>query len=243
MSFADEEELNAFVARDSLLAMPTEAVATALNGFPLKLAPGKDMAWLAMATRRALGISLKNIEDGPDRTSLSAVRKDLDRLAETVGEAWVQLFQRDGATDSRLWDVAWRNWDGEGGNVSEPLEYRRFNAALAEMDWLAGFIRRAAMETDAPKGNWRIAERKRIRIERAHCLAPIFEAGFGRRVTANNHPSGTHRKPSPFMDFYERMIILAFGREEIANLAEVVKAGCKRHRQFPWSFGEFIPGL
>lgn len=245
MSFADEDELAAFLGRDAWLSMTEEAVAEAMEGFSLHLLPGKDMVWVAMATRRALAISLRHEEDGPDRTSLSEVKAELGRLADLVASTWTQLFQRAGAVDSRIWTIAWRHWDGEGGNVSEPLDYRRFNAALKDMDWLAGFLRQAARETESPKGAWRSAERKRLRIERGQYLAPIFEAAFGEPVSANNFPDDArHRAPTPFMDFYRRMITLAFGARETINLADVTKAACRRHRQFPAQFGEgIIPGL
>lgn len=245
MTFANEDEFAAFIGRDSWLSLTEEAVAAAMEGFALQLQPGKDMDWLAMATRRALAISMRSKDDGPDRTSLAEVKEELHRLAELVASTWTQLFAREGAVDSRIWTIAWRHWDGEGGNVSEPLEYRRFNAALKDMDWLAEFLRQAARETESPKGSWRTAERKRLRIERGQYLAPIFEAAFGQPVSANNFPNDArHRTPTPFMDFYRRMIALAFGQRETLNFTEVTKAACKRHRQFPAEFGEgLIPGL
>lgn len=246
MSFADETELSAFLGRDHLLpAVTSEAVARALNGFALQLLPGRDMGWLAMAVRRALAISLRNKSDGPDRTSNAEIRAELDRLSSMLQSTWQQLYECDHAVDDRLWTVAWRRWDGEGGNVREPQEYRRYKAAVTEIDWLSRFLRLAAKETPSTRGPWRDKERKWIRIQRGQYLAPIFEAAFGQPVTANNYGNDArHKALTPFMDFYARMVTLAFGAREKSNLAEVVKAACREHRRQPAQFAEgVIPGL
>ncbi len=253
MSFADEEEFASWLNRDDWLKQVSDqAVFDALADFPLTLLEGRDMAWLATAVRRSLAITMRHVEDGPDRTSNYEIRTELGRLAELAESTWLELFECNQAADSRLWDHAWQYWSGEGGTafgssgvIGEPSEYRRFKAAIAELDWLAGFLRSAAEATPSQPGPWRQSEGKRIRVERAQYLATIFEAAFGRRVSANNYPNDArHRAPTPFMDFYSRMVTLAFGARETSNLAEVVKAACQRHRQQPAQFAEgVIPGL
>lgn len=253
MSFADEEEFAAFLGRDDWLKQVSdEAVSNALDGFPLTLSEGRDMAWLAMAVRRALAISMRHPEDSPERTSNANIRAELERLAAVAGSTWLELFQCDHAADSRLWDHAWHHWDGEGGKdvgngmiMGEPSDYRRFKAAVAELDWLASFMREAAKTTASQRGPWRQSEEKRLRVERGQYLAPIYEAAFGQPVSANNFPTDARiRAQTPFMDFYGRMVTLAFGARETANLTEVVKAACQLHRQHPAEFAEgIIPGL
>lgn len=253
MSFADEDEFAAFIGRDHMLPEVTpDAVASALAGFALPLLPGKDMDWLAMAVRRSLAISMPNISDSPERTSNTDIRAELERLAALAGATWLELFQCDHAADSRLWDYAWLHWDGEGGTAvgegmarGEPSEYRRFKAAVAELDWLASFMREAAKATASQRGPWRQSEEKGLRVERGQYLAPIFEAAFGQPVSANNFPTDARiRAQTPFMDFYGRMVTLTFGARETANLTEVVKAACQLHRQRPAEFAkEIIPGL
>ena len=122
---------------------------------------------------------------------------------------------------------------------------RRFKAAVAELDWLVSFTREAATTTPTQRGPWRQSERKRLRVERGQYLAPIFEAAFGQPVSANNFPNDArHKAPTPFMDFYSRMVTLAFGARGTSNLSEVVKAACQLHRQHPAQFAEgIIPGL
>lgn len=250
MSLTDDDS---FWARDHFLPMVTpDAVAAALDGFALALLPGRDIDWLAMAVRRSLAISIPNVSDGPERTSNAEINAELKDLASDLRKIWQKIFECSRATDDRLWTVAWRRWDGEGGEtvsdgmvMGQPLEYRRFKAAVAEMDWLAGFMQLAAEETPSPQGDWRGKERKWIRITRGQFLAPIFEAAFGELVSANNYPNDArHASMTPFMDFYSRMVTLAFSARETTNLAEVVKEACKRHRQQPAQFADgLIPGL
>lgn len=246
MSFADDDEWLAFIGRDHMLpTVTTEAVEACLTGFALQLAPGKDMVWLATAVRRAFGISMRNISDGPDRASNAKVRRELKRLTGLADGLWQELFNCDHAADQQIWTVAWRRWDGEGGNVGEPSEYRRFRAAVQELDWLAGYLRLAAGQMERQRGPWRDTERKWLRIQRGQYLALIFEAAFGKRATANNYGSDArHTSPTPFMAFYKSMIELAFGPRETTNYSEVAKAACKRHREAPAQFAEgVIPGL
>lgn len=227
-----------------LLTVTRETVARALEGFPIPLLPDRDMDWLTMAVRRALAIAKRDKRRGPERTSNADIRADLERLAELAGQTWLKLVECDLATDDRIHTIAWRHWDGEGGNVSEPQEYRRYRAALVELEWLAGFLHKAAMETESPKGSWRAKERRWLRIERGRNLAPIFEAAYGKLVSANNWPSDKEHEASAFMDFYQRLVALAFGENVTPDLSGVLKEVCQRHRQDPVQFDEgVIPGL
>jgi hypothetical protein len=83
MSFADDDEFAAFISNESaLLHMTNKSIEEALEGFPLVLTGGRDTAWLCMATRRALAISLPNYKESPDRTSNADIVGELNRLAE-----------------------------------------------------------------------------------------------------------------------------------------------------------------
>lgn len=240
------------MSRDDMLPMITaEAMGKALKGFAPPLVPEKDMAWLAMAVRRSLAISIPSFDEGPNRTSNKDIRDELERLAALAGSTWQELFECELDAERRLWRFALNRWDGEGGTETEdgnvlgdPSEHRRFKAAIAELDWLASFMREAARATPSQRGPWKQSENRRLRVERAQYLAPVFEAAFGQRVTANNWPSGTHLKPSSFMDFYQRMVDLAFSEKASPDLSGVVKEACRLHARHPAQFAEgIIPGL
>lgn len=253
MSFDDETEFDAFLHKDNYLPQVSpEAVAKALEGCLFELKDGRDSVWLAMATRRALAITMRHISDSPERASNSEIRDELERLANLAGSTWEDLFQCNHAVDSCLWSFAWSHWDGEGGTdigdgmvMGEPSDYRRFKTAVAELDWMAGFMRQAAKATESQRGPWRNAEQKRLRIERGQYLAPVFEAAFGQPVSANNWPSGAqHKSPTPFMDYYQHMVAIAFDENVTPDLPGVLKAACKQHREHPVQFADdVIPGL
>ena len=252
MSFADNAEFDAFMGRDHILpGMTPEAVAKALEGFTLAILPGKDVEWLAMAVRRSLGFTVPNISDGPDRTSNSDIRTELERLAGLAGSTWERLFTCDSAADRHLWEFSRQIWAGDGGAdignglvMGEPSDYKRFKAAVAELDWLSGFLRQAARSVESQRGPWAESEKKRLRIWRAQYLAPVFESGFGQQVSANNWPSGTHKNPSAFMDFYQRMVALAFNERATPNIAGVLKTACRLHKLHPVIYRDgAIPGL
>lgn len=252
MSFADEEEFAAFIGRDHLMpTFTTEAVANAMQDFPLALLPTRSLEWLSVAARRALAISMRHIEDGPNRTSNAEIKAELERLSALTSATWRELFECDRAAESQVWDYAWKHWDGEGGTeigqgqiIGEPTLHRRFKAAIREIEWLSRLLKDAAGKTASQNGPWRRAEERQIRIERAQYLAVIFEAAFGQPVTANNWPNGTEYEKSSFMDFYQRMVALAFGERVTPDLSGVTKEACRRHRVYPARFADgMIPGL
>lgn len=252
MSVSGEDEMSRFLARDHWLSQITrETVAAALKDFALPLQNGREVDWLALAVRRALAISIRSRGDGPERTSSADIKHELERLAELARGTWNEFFECDVTVDHRLWTVAWRNWDGEGGQsvgglmLGEPSDYRRFKAAVGELDWLARFVAQAAKETAPPRGSWRSFERKALRIERGQYLAPVFEAAFGQEVSANNwHSDARQKKPTPFIEFYLILVGLAFQEKATPDISDVLKTACRRHREQPAQFGEgLIPGL
>lgn len=252
---SDESDLDRWLHHDlDLPHVTAEAVTEALNGFAAPLAKGKDMAWLAMAVRRSLGITIQHVSDGPDRRDNASVRREMEGLAKSAGDTWKAIFGRSSEADSVMWDYAFRNWDGQGGEDlgnglatfdPDETELRRFKAALSELDWLSGFLRRAAQGIESDRGPWREGIKKRLRIERGCYLAPVFEAAFGQPATANNWPSDArHVAPTAFMDFYQRMMTLAFPTEPISNLSDVLKVACQHQRRQPaWINEGLIPGL
>lgn len=258
MAFDDEEEFLSFVGGDHLLPTFTqEAVEHEMDGFPLPLITSRDMAWLTVASRRALAISMRHFGDGPQRMSPTEIRAELERLAGLTSATWLELFECKSEVESRLWDHASNHWDGEGGVefetgkfIGEPSMHIRYKAAIRELDWLSAFLRDAARETKAKRGPWRSSEERQIRLERALYLAIIFEAAFGERVTANNWRADGWRgdayskAKTPFMDFYQRMVKIAFGEEATPDLSGVLKDACREHKVRPARFAEgMIPGL
>ena len=249
--FDDPEDDEVFYPQHLDLKLPmvsTEAVAEALSGFNLPFASGKDLSWLAMAVRRSLGVA--TMVSLP-MTSSSEIRIELRRLAGIAESTWIELFQYRKDTDGHLMNYAWQkdddaNPDGFDRDDWElPTDYARYQTAIAELDWLGQFLRRAADATRPQAGPWRQSGEKRRRIDRGHFLAPVFESGFGVAVSANNYPNDPrHKSPTAFMDFYQRMVKLAFGENLTPDLSGVLKASCQLHRSAPMELVEgIIPNL
>lgn len=250
---ADEDWLVPFVSGEGRLPMVTaEAMEGRLKKLPFGLQKDKDWEWLAMLVRRALALSIPDRRDGPERDSNSEIREHLLRLSSLASDTWLHLFDPADSVDSHLYGFALSRWDGSGGeNVGEdmflgdPADFARFRAALAELNWVSSFLRDAARSLPKQAGPWRASEQKSRRIERAQYLAPIFEAAFGHKISANNFPHDPrHSRPTPFMTFYEETVTLAFGQFEATNYTDVVKAALLRHKRTPCELNpEFFPGL
>lgn len=240
MSFSNDDELNSFVYRDHMLPMvTTQAVAAALEGFNVNRINNRSADWLAMAVRRALAATLRNISEMPHRAENTIVRKELKDLARRSKATWLALWTRSPDADTRIWDYALRSWDyedainfGEGIAVGDPTDHRRFNAILEELDWLGTFLDKTADETQVQPPRWREREWRELRIERAQYLFPIFETTFA--------PA----QLNTFTDFYQRMVWLAFAEDDIPDLEALISEMKRRHDQAPVVFNsDFIPGF
>ncbi len=222
----------------------TEAIAEALKGFSLPFVQGKDVSWLAMAVRRSLGVA--TMFQLP-MTSSSEVRTELARLAGFAESTWIELFQYRRDIDRQLMNFAFlKDYDENPECLYDdefklPTDYARYKAAIAELDWLGQFLRSAAVATPPQAGPWRQSEEKRRRIDRGHFLALVFESAFGIAVSANNYPNDPrHKSPTAFMDFYQRIVKVAFSENATPDLSGVLKASCQLHRSEPVQLVEGI---
>ncbi|PLK27096.1 hypothetical protein C0V78_09525 [Novosphingobium sp. TH158] len=224
-----------------------EAVESALKDCAPPIVSGKDWEWLAMAVRRSLASTMQNVSDSPDRTSNAAICRELVGLCEQISGAYIALQRRSNEADMQLWNVAFKQWKGVNALAADDdpdFDYNRFERALADLKWLGEFVGHAAVNTKQQKANWRTTERKLLRVERGHCLARVYESAFGIPITVNNWPSGMHRAPSPFMEFYQKMVALAFGERATPDLAGILKLARRRHLSAPYAVSEGeIPGL
>jgi len=109
MCLPDQDDLAEVLGLDNLLPVVTaESVEGALTGFALRLTPGRDLAWLALAVRRALALTIPGRDDDPSRPSNADVRDELRNLAQQAEEVSRKLFHCQSAVDSTLWEHAWQ---------------------------------------------------------------------------------------------------------------------------------------
>jgi hypothetical protein len=231
-----------------------EAVANALQGFQPPLVAGRDMDWLALAVRRSLAMTMSRAPDTPERQSNADTRKELERLGKRAGKLWAALFDgRSYEADGAIFDYAMRHggsegWveegAGHGGFVwAEPGLRREYREAVASLDWLSGFLQRVAREIPSQAPRWTQTEWRAIRVHRGYVLAGVYEAAFGATVTVNMGQS-VGASPSPFMEFYQRMVALAFNEQATADLSGVLQEAANRHRSQRYLYVQgLIPGL
>lgn len=220
---------------DRLPHVTAEALTAALDGFALRLLPAWEMVSLARAVRRGLGVTVR---DHPDRPRPVDVRKELVALGHDASATWLRLFTLSDAADSALWQLArvhWTKTAPPGCVEADFPDLKRFRAAVRELDWASGFLRRAAEVTAQESPH---ASRRRpldLKVERGRFLAPIYEAAFGTVPTANGYPyDARHTRPTPFMEFYRRVARLAFPDEDHRhNFSRAMKSACRHHKRSP----------
>lgn len=247
MSLSKGEDLGADL--DDLVPLATDdAVNSALAGFVLPLRSEVSPAWLGKAVRRALAVARPDPTRNSRRPGNSAIQKELARGAETMEATANDLFSLSWWSDNELWIAALEEADGDAGIdlgefgiISQPVNYRRLKAVIDELDGLAAWMRYVSARVPEQRGPWQRSAERAVRVERGYCLAPIYEIAFGESVSANNWPSEPRlQKPTPFMEFYQRIVRLAYNEQATPDLPGVVKEACRRHRKNPVSFG---PGI
>jgi len=254
----DDEELAAFIGRDDWLPMITDsAVSKVASGLNLKLSPGKNWKWVAMIIRRALAMTIPHPNEGPNRPTNAEVRDEILRRARLIQKSWKDLVSYesnnglDDNVDSLIFAYSAHHWTDEKAFAIEsgtPPLFSRYRRALAEMDWLGGYLERISKSVKRQSGPWKQSKERSLRLERAELLAEIFHSAFGTRPTANNWAPGggdaRHVNPTPFMSFYQAIVSIAFNEHSTPNLSEILKIACYRHREKRPELNERIfPGL
>lgn len=215
----------------SLPHVSTSAVMSALDDFALPLVPNSNMEWLATAVRRLLAVSVRRTDEDPDDGQSNSVTRDnLFALADRANGLHNELVLKGRPEDFAIVSYGYERQRFGLGEMSD--DDLNFKLALRQLHWLAGFLRGAALHMDSKANQqsprWRDAARREIRIERGCALAQIFEATFGSRVTVNMGQS-VGAQPTPFMDFYQRMVALAFGEKATPDLTGILQEARTRH--------------
>ena len=224
------------------------AVELAMKGFELDLSEGVNFSWLAQAVRRALAIARADVTKTSKRPANSDVRSSLLRAADAADAAFLAMSGLDWWSDNELWEASCRSSEnheeidlGHLGKIRQPAAYRRFQEVTDSLEQIGPWLRSVATGLPCQRGPWKRSADRAVRIDRACCLAPIFETAFGQHVSANGHPSDPRfDRPTAFMDFYQRMVGAAFNEHVTPDLSGVLKRACQNHRVDPVRFG---PGI
>ncbi len=215
--------------RHSLPQITEDAVSKEIAGLGLSFQPGKDISWLTRTVREILEYSIGEKEYSAERTSNVDAEKEVINAAQKIRAAIEATDKLGLIARQQLSDYALAIANGGG-----PTEYANMLQTIENLRNLEKFLRQGADNFELQVGPWRQAEKKQLRIGRAKSLAATFELAFGSPPSANNYPNDArHKKPTQFMEFYSRIVTLAFGRQATTNLSGVCKEACKLHRISP----------
>jgi hypothetical protein len=243
----EEDEVDAH-HRAMVPLLTDDAIEAAVADFRLPLAPGVTLDWLSRAVRNALSSSRADVTSTSKRPSNRQVKANLTGAATAADTAFYALLQLDWWSDEALWRASLAGWDGEGGVdlgelgvVAPAAEYRRFKETIDNLEWLSAWLRLVSASLPSQRSPWRRQADRTLRINRGRQLAPVFEAAFGQQVSANNWPSDArHKHSTAFMDFYERMVAVAFNERSTPDLPGILKEVCQKHRATP---AELVPKI
>lgn len=211
----------------------------ALFEFPISFTADRDLDWLTDAVRTAMEYSVVDEPYGPERKSNVELRNDIESIGRHVENLIHALNARGYQLDLHLKWAATCIAEGDG-----PTPYGKMIDILDGLHDLLPLIEAAYLYLEEQAGPWRQSERKFWRIERGVRLAAIYQEAFGKLPTSNNYPNDPrHKAPTPFMEFYTRLISLSFGARETVNLAEVTKAACKIYRGDPLRYRAEVAGF
>jgi hypothetical protein len=179
-----------------------DAVERAMIGFPLVLAEDWDYPRLALTIRWALASHDQSAEP-------------FNKVSKPIGAT---LRALDPLTDQIWLTLAVRSADPENLLEHDEASFRRFKRLLDDLAWVRGWD--VLKEVTAPFD-------RQVRVSRAHHLAVVFKGAFGCEPTADKPHSRTN-----FMDFYARMVKLAFGAagKVESGITEICEDGLSLYR-------------
>lgn len=205
-------------------AITAERIAGALEGFPLPLAEGWNLARLAMAIQDTANAARGN----PPQGDADAIA-ELERLADKA-KALHRAISRMGETAeiAALWE-SFRHL-GESRNadrIDYEDDYRPL--MLQPLETIANILARAASQTGTQRKQmpgWRKKHDQERRIGFAIALIPVFESAFDTPARANNW-AAEYGEEHPWPQFFRRIYVELFPAAERLNLPEVLQEAAR----------------
>lgn len=223
----------------------TTAVSVALVGYSLALDQGRDAPWLALAVRRVLSLTVPEPSADPaTRLGQAEIQKKLRVLASKTQELWLALSTMGQAEEDAVDDFLFSQ-RGEAGLLTVMNMYgSRRDDLMTLFSILSATANTITSGPGKQNARWRQKAQRHLRVERGHHLAAVFELAFDQSATANDYPSGKATAPTHFMDFYQRMVSVAFGERATPDLAGIIKQTVREHRKHPLQLAPgIVPGF
>jgi len=209
------------------------SVAKALDGFSPALASDKTLTWLATVARRMIAMSTIANKFRPQELSESIVRDNILDQSERAADLLRRIYSNSPNISKILFNYSAKRMSDLNGVVNptdSEFEYNMYLNSIQALDWLSKFLSDVASSIDTPKRGWRLKRESQQRVLTARYIAAVFETAFDQAVTVNNWPS-EDSKPSAFIDFYQRMEKLAFGKNNYTNLTADLKKARAEHEK------------
>ncbi|WP_417592081.1 hypothetical protein [Parasphingorhabdus sp.] len=223
-------------------AITDEKVATALEGFPIN--PIKTIAWIGTYVRWAMYHGIRLGGQIAERKSNLDMAKELDGFAAQARQLYENIYSISADSENALYHFAWQTSDldgyttPEGYTVGEPISFKDFTAAKAQLHWLAIFTQNAAdqMRKQKQPTRWKQSAKMQERVYLGVALAAVFEGAFGCKVAHAGYGYGSNDEPEQFghwPDFFVRMLNAASYRGASTNLDKVMRDSIRLHLKRP----------
>jgi hypothetical protein len=218
------------MASAELERVTRDAVETALADFPIGLAEGWDHGSLAARVRDALAQPLVQYEVHKERASNASVKAKISIIARHSKKMRSHL-------DDLQYDAR--------SVLKNPSNFGNFLGYLINSDFIdndidlflggiqrdlqifEAYLNNSAKMIKIQKAKWNVTQIKNLRITCGEALIDVFEDSFGRKITLNNWckngGDARHKKPTPFMAFYQLIMFIIFNESVTPNLADILK--------------------
>lgn len=206
------------------------AVEAALAEFPISLAEGWNHERLAARIKDALSQPIMQFEDKKERASNASVRAKISVIARHSNKMRKYLNILEGDTRDALKNSSnFVNFIGYLLNsdlVDNDLDnfLRRIQSDLISFE---KYLENSANGIKIQKAKWNVSQVKHLRVECGEALIEVFEESFCKKITINNWcehgGDARHKRPTPFMFFYQSIMCIVFNEKVIPNLADILK--------------------
>lgn len=220
-----------------------------MNGFEIE--PIKSWDWIVRGCRVSAHTAM-TWGESPERESNTDIGARLQALSKDTNELWEKLNKLSPDQDNAILEYAYRNWNDDGRGELEngeaavkPSEFKKFVDAVSLLDWMSGFLDRAAGSVVADKQThkWPDKERLQRRIVLARCLSTIFEDGFGKKPTTNRFRTASDATlMGQWPIFWQSVAYLIWDENASPNLGTLFRNAGKMHKHKRVEFIETSKG-
>jgi hypothetical protein len=209
------------------------AIEQALSGFSLPLSDSWTHEQLAEAVRQALSLPQRHFQS--QRLSNQDIRKRIQKLSAAASKLADGFENLGGQAE---WHIAGSSFKASGMNNflgflhSDRTGYATFYRWASQARLMAQYLESVAEDVSRQSPQWRQKVNRDRRVVAGAALIPVFEQAFKTTVTVNNWPfDGRHSKPTPFMEFFQLIMKVAFRENVTSDISGILKEARRLYTQ------------